>query len=511
MPKAKTPAGVKKSDKAATQEQAQQPDDGMIIPRVSLGEKGLLGLKTANGKIYEEVQAAFRFPAMLTTVAQMRNNPTVGSAVNVYRMMMSRIPWDVEASASASEVDKQRAAIVRTMMDDMEHSWAVFIESVIPYLEYGFGINEKVMRRRLKRNGSKFDDGLVGLKKLPTRSQDTIASWLFSEDGADLVGVEQSLQWIENPQRFQNRTNEKGLIEIPREKFLLFSASANKGNPEGNSIYKNIFLSFKQLSMLLDQELLTIAKDMSGALKIEIPPQYLSPEATPEQQAVVKMFKDIVDKYSAGEQRGLLVPRVIDPETKQELFKYDILESKSQAKVDIEAVVKRTQSDILSALSVDVLKLGSDGSGSFSLADAKTSILALAIDYRMREIADVLNSDLMPTIYAMNGWDQTNMAKFVYKDIEEVDLESYSKAIQRIFSTSAIEVDRPVLNKIREAMKFPLKPDDEPVDKENLPAVLTGQQSSSGKGMEVGTTGEGTAKNGTNGKDRSGSNVENTG
>jgi hypothetical protein len=500
MPSSNTPEGVDASLNA---------DEGQVIPRIKLGEQGFAGLYVRNKRILEETQAAFRFPAFLRTVNEMRNNPTVGAAMNVYRMMMSRVKWDVAPPAGATDVDKKRSDTIRTMMDDMDGSWSKFIEEVIPYLEYGFGIHEKVLRRRLKRNGSKYNDGLVGLKKLAPRSQDTITGWVFSDDGSELVGIEQDIARLENSYKFVNRKNENGKIEIDRNKFLLFSASATKGNPEGNSIYKNIYLAFKQLSLLQDQELLGVAKDVQGILRITIPPRYLDPNASPEDKAAVAAFQQIIDNYNAGTQRGLLVPNMFDPETKLPLFTYDLMESKGGAKYDTEAIIKRLQGDILSALSVDILKLGADGTGSFSLAESKSSVLALAIDYRLREIAEVLNEDLMRTLYEVNGWDTSNMAKFVYADIEEVSLEDFSKAIQRIFSTSAIEVDRDVLNRVREVIGVPLKPADEPVDTEMLPATIAGNASNAGKGMEVGSTGDGTAKNPNGGKDRSSSNADN--
>jgi len=479
---------------------ALSPDEGLTIPRITLAEQGFVGLKVHNKKVLEETQSAFRYPAFISTVAEMRNNPTVGAAMNVYRMMMSRVQWDVEDPVGATEVDKARTAAIRTMMHDMEgQSWSTFIESVIPYLEYGFGVHEKVLRRRLKRNGSKYNDGLVGIRKIAPRSQDTITGWLFSEDGADLLGIEQDINTLQNAYKFANKKNSNGKIEIDRDKFLLFSASASKGNPEGSSIYKNIYLAFKQLSLLQDQELLGIAKDIQGILKIAIPPRYLDPSASPEDKAAVAAFQAIIDNYNAGTQRGLLVPNMHDPESKLPLFTYDLMESKGGAKYDTESIIRRLQGDILSALSVDILKLGADGTGSFSLAESKSSVLAIAIDYRLREIAEVLNHDLMRTLYEVNGWEVVNMPKFVYADIEEVSLEDFSKAVQRIFSTSAIEVDRAVMNRVREVLKVPLLPDDEPVDKEKLPAKMADVQSKSGAGMAVGTTGNGTAKNGTAG------------
>lgn len=491
---------------ATADSSALQPDTGSVIPRMSLGEQGVLGLKTAHKRIIEEAQAAFRYPGFISTVNEMRNNPTVGAAMNVYRMMMSRVQWDVEPPEGGSEVDKERAQVIESMMIDMEHSWSAFIESVIPYLEYGFAINEIVLRRRLKRNGSKYNDGLVGLKKLAPRSQDTISGWIFSDDGADLIAVEQSIRNIENPNRFTNRTNTNGMLEIDRNKFLLFSASANKGNPEGNSIYKNIYLAFKQLTLLQNQELLGIAKDVQGILKIGIPPRYLDPNASAQDKATLAAFQQIIDNYNAGTQRGLLVPLMADPETKQPLFDYSLLESKGLAKYDTEAVIKRLQGDILSALSVDILKLGADGTGSFSLAESKSSVLALAIDYRLKEIAEVLNSHLMRTLYEMNGWNTENMARFCYSDIEEVNLDDFSRAVQRIFSTNAVEMDRSVMNRVRILMGVEPLGEDVPIDKEALPANMAGTTTSASKGMEVGTTGEGTSKGGGKKTDKSAAN-----
>ena len=473
-------------------EASLKPDDGLIIPRIRMSEQGFAVLKVRNKKILEEVQSVFRYPNFISTVAEMRNNPTVGAAMNVYRMMMSRVQWDVQDPPNATAGEKARADVIRTMMHDMDGSWSAFIESVIPYLEYGFGIHEKVLRRRLQRNGSKFNDGLVGIKKIAPRSQDTISGWVFSEDGADLLGVEQDIHTMQYAYKFVNRPNVNGKIPIDREKFLLFSASSTKGNPEGNSIYKNIYLAFRQLTLLQDQELLGISKDIQGILKITIPPRYLDPNASLEDQAAVAGFQSIIDGYNAGTQRGLLVPGMTDPESKLPLFTYDLMESKGMAKYDTEAIIKRLQGDILSALSVDTLKLGSEGNGSFSLAESKSSVLAMAIDYRLREISEVLNTDLMRTLFESNGWSTENLPKFVYKDIDDVDIGEFSSAIQRVFSVGAVECDREIFNKVRSVLGVSELPKDKPVDKELLPATMSGVTSKSGEGMK--TAGDGTRK-----------------
>lgn len=485
------------------------PDEGIVIPRLKLGETGFVGLKTSAGQILEEKNRAFRYPAFLKTVDEMSANPTVTAAFNVYKLMLTRVQWAVESPSGATEQEKARAKFVEEVMGDMEHSWPSFINSVVPYLKYGFGISEKCFRRRLRANGSKYNDGLVGIRKLAPRAQDSIVRWNFSEDGRELLAVEQTLRNLENGYRYQNLANQHGNIEILREKFLLFSADSVNGNPEGTSLLKPIYLAFKQLTMLQDQQLLSVAKDVQGIMKIEIPPKYLDAAASESDLAVAQAFKDIIDGYNNGTNRGLLVPQLIDPESKLPLFSYSLLESKGGSKNNLESIIRGLQNDILIALSVDVLKLGSDGVGSFSLADAKTTMLAFAIQRRLQEIAEVLNSDLMVQLFQLNGWSTERMPKFVFKDVEEVSLEEASKYIQRVFSVGGMELDRGVMNRIREIGGFALKPDDEPLDTENLSTALAGKASDSGAGMEVGVTGGGTAKSPMGKKDNSASNADN--
>lgn len=491
-----------------TQPQADaiSPDEGITIPRISLAEQGFVGLRASAGRVFPESNTAFNYPHFTKTVNEMRHNPTVGSAMSVYRMFISRVNWKVEPHSEASEIDKQRAAIVNTMMSDMEGSWRTFIEEVIPYLEYGYGIHEKVLRRRLYRNGSAFNDGVVGISKLAPRNADTIEKWIFSDDGADLLSVQQNISNIENSYRFQNRKNENGLVPIDRNKFLLFTASGNRGNPTGNSIYKAIYLSYKMLTLLQDNELLGIAKDIQGILKISIPPKYLDPNASVEDKAVVTAFQGIIDSYNAGTQRGLLVPNMYDDAGNQ-LFSYELMESKGSAKYDVEAVIKRLQGDILAALNCDILKLGADGTGSFSLAESKSSVLAIAIDYRLREIAEVLNTDLLKTIYQANGWSCEKMAKFVYEDIEDIDVESMGKFIQQAFSVGAIEFDRVAANRVRKIFGVAPLPEDSPVDVDKLPPVMTGKASMAGEGMK--TAGTGTSKSPMGAGDASAANANN--
>ena len=49
-----------------------------------------------------------------------------------------------------------------------------------------------------------------------------------------------------------------------------------------------------------------------------------------------------------------------------------------------------------------------------SLAGSKTNILAVAIDARLKEIQEVLDNDLIPSLFKLNGWEDEELPKFVY-------------------------------------------------------------------------------------------------
>jgi hypothetical protein len=209
-----------------------------IIPRIKLGATGFSGLRTTNGYVIEEPSRAFRFPAMLKVVDEMRNNPTVATALSAYRLLMKRASWDVEAPIGASAEQIEHAKFIKTCLYDMDDSWANTVSNWFDYLEYGSHVSEKVFRRRLRKNGSKFDDGLVGLKCLSPRSRSSIQRWDFSDDGRELLGVEQTLRYMDKAYLYSDQLNGRGYIYIPRDKFLLFTADGTLGNPEGNSILK---------------------------------------------------------------------------------------------------------------------------------------------------------------------------------------------------------------------------------------------------------------------------------
>lgn len=484
---------------------ALEADEGVSTPRLTLGEQGFNGLRMANNEILAESNRLFRWPNIISVVNQMDADATVSTAFNVYNMILCSVPWTVKAPTDATEEEKKRADFALSCMHDMEHSWDAYIKNTATGLKYGFAMSEVVFRRRLYKNGSKYNDGKIGIRKLAPRNQETIAKWYFTEDGRKLKSIGQSLHNLENGWRFINLQNKDGLIEIDRDKLLIYSVDSTNDNPIGRSLLKAVFLPYKQMTALKDQLMLGISKDLQGIPCIGIPPDLLSPSADPNKQQAAQQFIDMANNLVKGTQSGIVYPLSKDDKG-DATIDIKLLEAKYGKSFDIPKVIEALQNDILTALSVDVVKLGANSQGSYSLASSKENLLAMAIEYRLKEIKEMLNGPfgLMRKIYEMNGWSTERMATFEYGDIIDVDLDELSKFVQRTKSVGILPRTHSVVNKVLNAMGAEEIPEDTPLDEKLFPEKML---SRAGDGMKKGS-GNGTSDDVAN-KDNSTSNNEN--
>lgn len=475
------------------------------VPRLMMQEQGRVGLPISNGQILEDARTELRWPNVVHTYRRMEQDATISAAKQIYEMLIARAKFYVDAPYRPTAEEKRHAEFITQCMHDMDHSWLEFIKEVSSVWTYGFAIHEKVYRKRTKDKGSKYNDNLVGWKKLAPRAQDTISKWLYSEDGRDIIGLEQTLTNSVNGSRYARLlATTGGTVEIPRSKYLHFRVDPKRDNPLGTSPLKAVYFAWRYRMQIEEQEAIGISRDMNGLPVIMIPPRYMSPDALPEEKAVYEYYKNIIRNIHMNEQSGLVLPQAFDPDTKQPLFSFKLMSTEGGKQYDSDATIRRYDNKILTALLADVLVMGQDSVGSYALAGVKTDILTMAVEARLQEICDVLNHDLIPQTFALNGWSAERLPQIKFEELATQDLEEFSKAIQRIAATGMIEVDREILNKIREVLGVDPRPDDEEVDWESLST----SKSRAGDGMQEGL-GSGTG-NAVSSRDDSAQNMDNS-
>jgi hypothetical protein len=453
-------------------EDVQFPDSTWTPPRLRMTEMGVTGLRHINGMIWEESRRELRYPEANRTYRTMAQDATIASALSLFEMMVSKVDWNVDLGIDPDAGMTARGQFLSEVIDDMDHTWRSFIKEVTSSFTYGYSIHEKVYRRRQFKNGSKYNDNKVGIKKLPVRSQDTIYRWIYSDDGRDITGVQQSLAMIMNGMRYSNLVTVDGspFIDIPRKKFLHFRVDVKRDNPEGNSPLKACYFAWKYRTMLEEQEAVGVTRDMNGMPTLYLPPRYMSADATPAEAAIYEYYKSVIRNIQNNEQSGLILPQTYDPESRQPLFKFELTSTMGTKMYDTDAIIRRWDNKILQVLFADMLKLGQDQVGSYSLAGAKTNIMAMAIEARLQEIQDQLNNDLIPQLFALNGYTpDTKLPQLQYGDLDAIDMDEFSKAIQRMGSVGMIEFDRPVANRIRQSIGVEPHAADKPIDKDAIP------------------------------------------
>lgn len=450
------------------------------IPRIQMSEQGYSGLRIASGTIYEEIKRELQFPQSVITYKQMGYDSTIAAALSYYESMMLKARFKFKPHPEATEEQKAYASFMEESIKDMEHSWQDFIQEVSSFNTYGFCVNEIVLRKRLKSKGSKYNDGKIGIQKLPVRSQDSISKWIYSDDQRDLLGLQQSVARTGmNGRVLLSQEGEQ--IIIPRKKFLLFRLGKKKDSPHGESPLKACFYSWRYKLSIEEQESIGVQRDLAGVPHAEVPPQIMASDASPEMKAQYEQWKNIVRNLHNNQQSGLVTPLIYDPETKMPLYKFSLLKNDGGKAYDTSKIKEYYVNAILTALSADLLIMGQGATGSYALGSIKGTLAAVAIESKLKEICNVVNQHLIPLLGEYNGWDGTRLPELVVEDLESQSLDETSKFVQRVGAVGYLPRTLDVVNKVLDGLGLDPLPADT-----NLDDILPEKTTRSGDGLKEG-------------------------
>lgn len=467
-------------------------NDG-AMPQFRMGEIGSLGLKVRSGRMYEEPRQALRFPESIKTFQIMMRDPSVAASVNIIKMFVRKVNWRF-TTPKGKETDKlmlERVDFFNSLMHDMEHDWSDFINSVMSMCTYGFSVNEKVFKKRTGKGGkypSKYDDGLIGWAKLPIRHQSTLDKWYFDKEYRKVIGVRQNLRNVSHLVGAINLAEQPLTRKLPRAKFMLFKYDDEVGNPEGRSPLLNAYIPWRYKVQIEEFEAVGVSRDLVGMPMVTLPPEYLCDDADPDKKAFLEYCKRMINDMVANDRAGIIFPKLIDPETKENIFGFELVSRQGAKAYDTGEIIDRYSKQIMMSFMSDVLAMGQSKYGSFSLADSKTTLLAMSVGILLKQIKNIINRDLVKQTYELNMWDDEEHVEITFDDIETPDIEAIGKYVQQCVAVGAMEVDKSMSNKLREHLGLPPADETEPVSEKLSP----NSQSKSGEGMK--TAGEGTAK-----------------
>ena len=453
-----------------------------------------------------------QFPYSIKTYEAMASDTTLASALNAVQTVALRVPRFIEPY-NETTTHINRAKFVDECLgitvdnNDMTHSFDEFLREALTMNKYGSSVHEKVFRVRRKKFGSKYDDGKIGIKRLPIRSQGSIAKWKFDEKVRTVLGCYQKEIDLVDLQNglITLKTTFSDDTFIPRDRFLLIRDNATNGNPEGKSKLSYCYNHWRKLQNLLETEEIATVKNLNGVPVVKIPSIYMTETATDEQKMTYKVMKDGVTKLGIGEQQSIILPSDVD-ENGKPYFDFSIVQSSASNISAISSVVKTRSDQILQALFADALIMAQ---GTSSSVANKRDMLSMVVESLLDSIFAQVNKDLIPDLFRRNGWDDTKTPKLKRGDIFNMDFAAFAKAMQQLKATKLIAVTPDNINYIAEVMGLPYRvPHD--TTKEELDEILgtmDEDESRSGDGA-ASPSGQGTA-NTVSEDDKSASNLEN--
>ncbi len=118
-------------------------------------------------------------------------------------------------------------------------------------------------------------------------------------------------------------------------------------------------------------------------------------------------------------------------------------------------------------------------------------MLSMLVENRVKEIFTVINNDLIPHLFRLNGWDENKTPKLKYGKLREIPFSEFAKAMQQLKATNLIAKTPRNINFISEQVGLPDSLD-ETMSMDELNAILgtdDSTQSRSGDGYGSNTGG----------------------
>lgn len=410
-------------------------------------EIGRIGQKRYGGTFYEEFLRELRGKKGIETYREMaENDDTIGAILFAVEMLIRQASWNVEPGGDTPK-DKEAAEFVEQCMHDMQDTWTDTISEILSFLTYGWSFHEIVYKRRMgktrdQKTRSKYNDGLIGWRKLPIRAQETLYQWEY-DDEDNLIAMTQL-----PPPNY-------GLITIPMDKAMLFRTKSRKGNPEGRSILRNAYRSWYFKRRIQEYEGIGIERDLAG-LPVFTAPEDIAiwDEDDPDMVKLRTGMETMVQKIRVDELAGIVKPHG---------FEFELLNSGGSKQFDTNAIIQRYDTGMAMTVLADFIFLGHQQVGSFALSSDKTELFSMAIGAYLDIICETFNSQGIPQLIDVNGshFDGiTDYPKLAHGDIENADIQKLAAYIKDMTGVGVLVPDDGLEDYVREAAGLPERTSD---------------------------------------------------
>lgn len=466
-----------------------QDKKGLVAPEI-----GNLGVSVDFQSIYNDSLKELQFPHSLKTFDQMAKSSVVASVLSAVNTIAGQADFYLDSYDQTDTHLGRKKFVEQCFFYDMKNSFNQVVKDFLTSTQYGFSILEKVFRERRYSEGSLYNDGKIGIKYLPLRSQKSITEFKYDDMNRELKSI---VQTITSNGTLDLRTLKNTTVNLPADRILFFRVNPSSNYPQGRSPLADAYMSWRVLEELRGIETVSANRNLNGIPHLSCPSEIMDETSDdPEDKLRVRKLHLQMSRVSTGEQAYIITPSDRYDQTEGASAQYDfkVVTGSSSHLTALGSIISRYKNEVFQAMCADILTIDDGQSASSSLTTNKQTMFNMFVEARLREFTEVINNDLIPDLFARNGWDITKTPKLKYDRVEKLTVAEMAKAIQQLSATSTIPITAENTNYMAEVFGFPTRV---PLDISfeeltKLRGYDLGIQSRSGDGAKS-PVGEGTA------------------
>lgn len=365
-----------------------------------------------------------------------RSDATVRAMLQVVKLPIQTTEWSMQ-SASDEVADIYVSNFITRELFDRNISFPQLLNQALGMCDFGFAVFEKVLELCNYEGNPQ-----IGILKLGSRKQNSIYKWIMDSTGKE--GITQRLRG----------GYDMNVVEIPREKLIIFTHDKEGDNYEGISMLRYAYKHWDIKDKLDLVNAIALEKLAIGFPVLKAPDGADPNDIELAEAALVEM--------RANESSFMRIPVG---------WELEMMDMKAGTTKDVLPTIAYHDLQIVKSVLAQFLELGSNGSGgSHALSSDQTKLFEKSLEAMADTIRATLQKELIEQLCDLNfsnlpnGYPQLRFGK-----IGDDKLVEMADSIQKLTSAQVLTPDAKIEAHLRNMYGLPDMPDEYKDDYANRP------------------------------------------
>lgn len=369
-----------------------------------------------------------KLPQAFKTYRNMMENEYIGAGVGLIQNLINKLDYELKCDDDCTEAQKKLVKKLNKSLDNIEGmDKTQFLNYILSLLPYGHSMFEIVMK---KEGGDFTFDAFSPIHPINVKKYVYTRNKL---EKLELSAADNDGKLIQNTAKAE---------DLSGGKVLMFKLNADLDNPLGRSVLNRCYMPWKKLDIVSEYELIGVAKNLSGVLKVKAPAEYIQDYLNNPTTDNAKYMDDLINQAELLHAGKSCVSVIPSDATQNGVSMFDIttIGNADGNDMDTNAIIKRLEGSILTTLYTDILMLGQGSGGSFALSDSKTTLLTLVIESILKAISRGFEH-AVNVAHELSVVEKKGKVSLVFDGIEKLDFEAYTRGMQRLVDANILTPD----------------------------------------------------------------------